>query len=65
MQMDDLKNESALLERYNKSINKVWTQGIRLNPVEPFKFVTCLTLNPPTGLVQNNQIMFVSTYIIA
>jgi hypothetical protein len=64
MQVDDLKNESALRERYNKSKNEVWTQGIRLNPVEPFRFVTCLTLNPPSGPVQNNQQIFVSTYII-
>jgi hypothetical protein len=62
MQMDDLKNESALLDRYNKSKNEVWTEGIRLNPTQPFKFVNCLTLNPPSGLVQNSQPNFVSTY---
>jgi hypothetical protein len=61
MQVDDLKNESALLERYNKSINEVWTEGIRLNPSKPFKFITCLTLNPPSGPVHNNQLTFVST----
>jgi hypothetical protein len=64
--MDDLKNESALLDRYNQSINEVWTEGIRLNPIQPFKFVNCLTLNPPSdpGPDQNNQILLVSSYNI-
>jgi hypothetical protein len=46
------------------SINEVWTEGIRLNPIQPFKFVNCLTLNLPSGPVQNHQNSFVSTYNI-
>jgi hypothetical protein len=60
--MNDLKNVTLLRQNYDKSIDEVWSKGVRLNSIQPFGFVQCITINAPIGYIPKNHIATVSKY---